>query len=121
MGTPTAAQTALRLGADGHIRAEARGKGWRQVASLAMIEAYQAQCTDSLRRLKSCRNTRCTVTFFDRSGNNSGVWHDVRLCGEAANLRNHRARKRAAADTACPTAPPELARPYSLANLGQHP
>lgn len=98
--TPTAAQTALRLDADGRIRAEAQGKGWRQVASLAMIEAYQAQCADFLRRLKSCRNTRCTVTFFDRSRNNSGVWHDVRVCGNAANLRNHRARKRAAAGTA---------------------
>ncbi|WP_333776186.1 CGNR zinc finger domain-containing protein [Streptomyces sp. IBSBF 3136] len=25
----------------------------------------------------------------------SGVWHDVRVCGNAANLRNYRARKRA--------------------------
>ncbi|MFH9969312.1 CGNR zinc finger domain-containing protein [Streptomyces mirabilis] len=86
-----------------------------------MIDAYQAQCADSLRRLKSCRNTRCTVTFFDRSRNNSDVWHGVRLCGNAANLRNHRARKRATADTACLTASPESARPYSLTNLGQPP
>lgn len=96
----TATPTALRIDADGRIHAEARGTGWRQVASLAMIEAYEAQCTDSLRRLKSCRNTHCAVAFFDRSRNNSGVWHDVRLCGNAVNLRNHRARKRATAETA---------------------
>ncbi|MFD9655811.1 CGNR zinc finger domain-containing protein [Streptomyces mirabilis] len=55
--------------------------------SLAIIEAYQAQCADSLRRLESCRNTRCTVTFFDRSRNNGDVWHGVRLCGNAATRR----------------------------------
>lgn len=86
-----------------------------------MIEAYQAQCADSLRRPKSCRNTCCTVAFLDRSRNNGDVWHGVRLCGNAANLRNHRARNRATADTACLTASPEPARPYSLTNLGQHP
>ncbi|MGW5433842.1 CGNR zinc finger domain-containing protein [Streptomyces sp. NPDC004059] len=90
--------TALRLDEHGAIHAEPRGTGWRQVASLALIEAYQAQHTDTLRRLKSCRNTRCLTAFYDRSRNNSGVWHDVRVCGNAANLRNYRARKRAGAD-----------------------
>ncbi|MGW1912965.1 CGNR zinc finger domain-containing protein [Streptomyces sp. NPDC002076] len=80
------------------IFVEPRGTGWRQVASLALMEAYQAQYTDTLRRLKSCRNTRCLTAFYDRSRNNSGVWHDVRVCGNAANLRNYRARKRAGAD-----------------------
>ncbi|MEV6057465.1 CGNR zinc finger domain-containing protein [Streptomyces sp. NPDC052107] len=90
--------TALRIDEHGHIQAEPRGTGWRQVASLALIEAYQAQSTDTLRRLKSCRNARCMAAFYDRSRNNSGVWHDVRVCGNAANLRNYRARKRAGAD-----------------------
>jgi predicted RNA-binding Zn ribbon-like protein len=48
------------------------------------------------RRLKICRNPRCRVAFFDRSRNNSGVWRDVRTCGNAANLRAYRARQRAA-------------------------
>ncbi|MFE2061349.1 CGNR zinc finger domain-containing protein [Streptomyces sp. NPDC059467] len=90
--------TGLRLDEHGVIHAEPRGTGWRQPASLALIEAYQAQSTDALRRLKACRNPRCSVAFYDRSRNNSGVWHDVRVCGNAANLRNHRARQRAAAD-----------------------
>jgi predicted RNA-binding Zn ribbon-like protein len=45
--------------------------------------------------LKVCRNPRCRVAFYDRSRNNSGVWHDVRTCGNAANLRAHRERQRA--------------------------
>ncbi|MFE5036474.1 CGNR zinc finger domain-containing protein [Streptomyces sp. NPDC056683] len=90
--------TALRLDGHGVVHAEPRGTGWRQVASLALTEVYQAQCTDTLRRLKSCRNPRCLTAFYDRSRNNSGVWHDVHVCGNAANLRNYRARKRAGAD-----------------------
>ncbi|MER6081958.1 CGNR zinc finger domain-containing protein [Streptomyces sp. NPDC001833] len=92
--------TALRLDEHGVVHAEPRGTGWRQVASLALTELYQAQCTDTLRRLKSCRNPRCLTAFYDRSRNNSGVWHDVHVCGNAANLRNYRARKRAGADRA---------------------
>jgi predicted RNA-binding Zn ribbon-like protein len=45
-----------------------------------------------------CRNPRCRVAFYDRSRNNSGVWHDVRTCGNAANLRAHRERQRAAGE-----------------------
>lgn len=90
--------TALRLDEHGAIHAVPRGTGWRQVASLALIEVFQAQLTDTLRRLKSCRNARCVTAFYDRSRNNSGVWHDVHVCGNAANLRNSRARKRAGAD-----------------------
>ncbi|MFF4897864.1 CGNR zinc finger domain-containing protein [Streptomyces sp. NPDC001068] len=89
---------ALRLDGHGNVHAEPRGTGWRQAASLALMEIYQAQCTDTLRRLKTCRNTRCLTAFYDRSRNNSGVWHDVHVCGNAANLRNYRARKRAGAD-----------------------
>ncbi|MFF7471941.1 CGNR zinc finger domain-containing protein [Streptomyces sp. NPDC008092] len=92
--------TALRLDGHGVVHAEPRGTGWRQAASLALTEVYQAQCTDTLRRLKSCRNSRCLTAFYDRSRNNSGIWHDVHVCGNAANLRNYRARKRAGADQA---------------------
>jgi predicted RNA-binding Zn ribbon-like protein len=39
----------------------------------------------------------CPCAFYDRSRNNSRVWHDVRTCGNVANLRASRARRRAAA------------------------
>jgi predicted RNA-binding Zn ribbon-like protein len=86
---------ALRLGPDGTVQVEPAGSGWRAVASLMLIEMLHAQRADTWRRLKVCRNERCRVTFFDRSRNNSGVWHDVRRCGHPANLRAYRARQRA--------------------------
>jgi len=88
----------VRLDEAGVVHAEPAGTRWRKVASLALIECFEAQQADVWRRLKVCRNQRCATAFFDRSRNNSGVWHDVRVCGNAANLRAHRARKRTQSD-----------------------
>ncbi|MFI1968429.1 hypothetical protein BLA24_13870 [Streptomyces cinnamoneus] len=85
----------LQLGEDGAVRLEPRGAGWRRLASLVLVAAFEAQLADTRRRLKTCRNPCCRVAFYDRSRNNSGVWHDVRTCGNAANLRAYRARQRA--------------------------
>ncbi|MCU1686162.1 MAG: hypothetical protein JWQ81_6901 [Amycolatopsis sp.] len=84
----------LVIGSDGLVRVEPGGTGWRRVVSLILIEVLDAQQTDQWRRLKTCHNPRCGVTFYDRSRNNSGVWHDFRVCGNAANVRAHRARGR---------------------------
>ncbi|PZG17081.1 CGNR zinc finger domain-containing protein [Nonomuraea aridisoli] len=92
---PRSAAAALRLGADGLVRLEPRGSGRQALASLALIAVVEAQGADTWRRLKACRNPRCQAAFFDRSRNNSAVWHDVRVCGNPANLRAHRARRRA--------------------------
>ncbi|WP_377273424.1 CGNR zinc finger domain-containing protein [Peterkaempfera sp. SMS 1(5)a] len=94
---PPAHTAAVAMQFDGHgqVRTEPRGSGWRRVAALAMIEIFQAQQTGIWQRLKTCRNEQCGTAFFDRSRNNSGVWHDVKICGNAANLRAYRARQRA--------------------------
>ncbi|GHH76957.1 hypothetical protein GCM10018793_24080 [Streptomyces sulfonofaciens] len=89
-----ALSVSMQVDERGTVVAEPSGTGWRRVASLALIECLQAQQTDQRRRLKICRNERCPCAFYDRSRNNSGVWHDVRFCGNAANLRAYRARKR---------------------------
>ncbi|MFE6055301.1 CGNR zinc finger domain-containing protein [Kitasatospora sp. NPDC056446] len=89
------ATAALQLGEDGLVRLEPRGTGWRRLASLVVAAAFEGQRADTRRRLKTCRNPRCKVAFFDRSRNNSGVWHDVKTCGNTANLRAYRARRRA--------------------------
>lgn len=83
-----------QLRRDGTVALVPRGDGWRRVASAVFIEIAGAQQADVWRRLKICRNERCRVAFYDRSRNNSGVWHDVRVCGNAANLRASRARRR---------------------------
>jgi predicted RNA-binding Zn ribbon-like protein len=91
-----AAGADLRLAGSGRVHAEPQGSGARQIVSLVLLEVFEAQLTDTWRRLKTCRNHRCEAAFFDRSRNNSGAWHDVRVCGNAENLRAHRARKKAA-------------------------
>jgi CGNR zinc finger/Putative stress-induced transcription regulator len=84
----------VRMDPDGTVGLEPRGEGWRRVAAMMMLEAFVAQQQDTWRRLKVCRNERCAVSFYDRSRNSSAVWHDVRVCGNAVNLRASRARRR---------------------------
>ncbi|MFF1379992.1 CGNR zinc finger domain-containing protein [Streptomyces sp. NPDC058308] len=88
------AATALRLGEDGVVRLEPRGSGRHHLVAVILAEMYEGQRADTARRLKSCRNPLCRVAFYDRSRNNSGVWHDVKTCGNTANLRAYRARQR---------------------------
>jgi hypothetical protein len=81
--------------ADGTLRTQPTGAGIRWVESAIWGAVLMAQDRDTLRRLKLCRNEACGSAFYDRSKNNSGVWHDVHICGNAANLRASRARRRA--------------------------
>lgn len=97
------ASVVLRLGDDGQVRAEPRENGWRAIAAVALIEVVDAQRVDTWRRLKTCREPLCRAAFYDRSKNNSKVWHDVSICGNAVNLRAYRARQRAAQSNASET------------------
>jgi predicted RNA-binding Zn ribbon-like protein len=86
----------VELRADGSVVVAPRGDGWRGVAGALLLEISAAQHDDIWRRLKVCRSARCGAVFFDRSNNNSAVWHDARRCGNATNLQASRARRRAA-------------------------
>ena len=88
------ASVLMRVGPDGTALLEPRGDGSRRVSAIVLIEMFTAQRLDTWRRLKVCRNDRCAVSFYDRSRNNSAVWHDSRQCGNAVYLRASRARKR---------------------------
>ncbi|MGC4877751.1 CGNR zinc finger domain-containing protein [Micromonospora sp. DT43] len=97
--TPSGSRTAgatLRLDQDGAVHLDPAGAGVDLLISLVLAELYEAHLTDLGRRIKTCRNPRCQVAFYDRSRNNSGVWHSVRVCGLPTNLRAHRARQRQA-------------------------
>ncbi|MGJ5760993.1 CGNR zinc finger domain-containing protein [Streptomyces galbus] len=85
----------LRMDTDGQVRMEPRGTGWRTMLSMLFAALLQAQLSETSHRLKICRNPYCRTAFYDRSRNNSGVWHDVKTCGNAANLRAYRARQKA--------------------------
>jgi hypothetical protein len=93
--TAASVPASVSLRSDGTVTLEPEGPGWRWVASAVLGECFVAQRLDTWRRLKICRNERCPVAFYDQSRNNSGVWHDVRTCGNVVNLRASRARRRA--------------------------
>jgi predicted RNA-binding Zn ribbon-like protein len=78
----------------GGVRLEPSGSGWRWLASALWGEILLSQQHDTWRRIKRCHSHECESTFYDRSKNNSGVWHDVKTCGNTANLRASRARRR---------------------------
>jgi len=81
----------------GDVRLEPTGRGWRWLSSASWSEVLLAQQTGSWQRIKTCHNPDCGSSFYDRSKNCSGVWHNVKTCGNAANLRASRARRRASA------------------------
>ena len=68
---------------------------WLESAIWAQVLLAQADGTWP--RLKLCRREACGSAFYDLSRNNSGVWHDVRTCGNVVNLRASRLRKKQAA------------------------
>jgi len=80
--------------ADGWVRMVPTGRGTRWLASALWAEALLSQQAGVWPRLKLCHNADCRAAFFDTSRNNSGVWHDVSTCGNTANLRAFRERKR---------------------------
>jgi predicted RNA-binding Zn ribbon-like protein len=85
--------------ADGWVRIVPTGRGTRWLASALWAEALLAQQAGLWPRLKLCHNADCRAAFFDTSRNNSGVWHDVSTCGNTANLRAFRERKRLLGNT----------------------
>lgn len=102
----SAVPASLLVSEAGEVRLEPRGTGWRWLASALWAEILLSQHADTWRRIKRCHNHRCGSTFYDRSKNNSRVWHDVKTCGNAANLRASRARRRERARaTGAPASP----------------
>jgi predicted RNA-binding Zn ribbon-like protein len=71
----------------------AAGGGW--LAAAVWSEILLAQHGGTWSHLKLCREPKCRTAFYDASRNASAVWHNVRTCGNTANLRASRARRKA--------------------------
>lgn len=91
---PADVQVSLVPDGTGWVRVVPTGRGVRWLASALWAEALLAQQAGMWPRLKLCNNQACRAAFFDTSRNNSGVWHDVSTCGNTANLRAFRERRR---------------------------
>jgi predicted RNA-binding Zn ribbon-like protein len=79
---------------EGRLALAPEGEGWRQVAGTLLADIMLAQEHDLWPRLKACRNSPCSVVFYDSSKNQSRVWHNTSICGNLINLRASRARQR---------------------------
>ena len=84
------------LSGSGQLQLLPRGSGAKWLASAAWSEVLVSQHASTWQRLKCCREPACGSAFYDVSRNSSGVWHDVKTCGNRANLRSSRARRRSA-------------------------
>jgi predicted RNA-binding Zn ribbon-like protein len=89
-----AVSASLALSETGEVRLEPAGTGWRWLESALWAEILLSQQDGTWRRIKRCHKHGCDSTFYDRSKNHSGVWCNVKTCGNAVNLRASRARKR---------------------------
>nr|WP_253188992.1 CGNR zinc finger domain-containing protein [Mycobacterium colombiense] len=108
---PGGVAASFALSESGEMRLDPAGGGWRWLASALWGEILLSQHAGTWRRIKRCHNRRCGSAFYDRSKNNSGVWHDVKTCGNAVNLRASRARRRERDRAAASRVPPEQAVP----------
>ena len=79
---------------EGQLALSAEGGGWRKVAGTLLSDILVAQQHELWPRLKACRNSVCSVIFYDSSKNQSRVWHNTLDCGNLVNLRASRARRR---------------------------
>lgn len=102
---------------DGGLTYRPRGSGAAGVASLVQLETLLAVQTGTLARLKLCQNPACGAAFYDLSRNGTRVWHDMKTCGNAINLRASRARRRGAA-TSEGASPDEPAPAASARGVG---
>jgi predicted RNA-binding Zn ribbon-like protein len=91
---PLDAPITVKAGPSG-VEGSPVGTGIDWIASAVALELFRAEEHDLLRRLKMCHNPGCATVFYDRSKNNSRAWHDVATCGNQANVRAYRARRKA--------------------------
>jgi len=88
-----ASRIELKLDADGQVAYHPAGDGCKALAGLIYTELLLAQAAGTRQRLKTCDKPSCRAAFYDRSRNQSRVWHDTKMCGNAINLRASRARR----------------------------
>lgn len=92
---PMRAGVRLELDSSGTVAALESDHPVVWLMSTVLMETMLAQRSGEWQRLKICGNPDCDVAFFDRSKSRTGVWHDVRACGNAINLRASRSRRHA--------------------------
>jgi predicted RNA-binding Zn ribbon-like protein len=94
VGVRRRAQVNLVSDDEGRVSMVPFGTGGGWLESAVWSEILLAQRTGEWSQLKLCREPGCRSAFYDTSRNGSGVWHNVRTCGNMANLRASRIRRK---------------------------
>lgn len=94
VGTSWRTQVGLVTDDEGRVGMAPVGTGAGWLESAVWSEILLAQQNGEWSRLKLCREPGCRSAFYDTSRNGSGVWHNVRSCGNIANLRASRTRRK---------------------------
>lgn len=80
------------------VRFDSSGVRLSGDSPLTVIAAAAATLTieGCIQRIKLCAASDCRVAFYDTSKNKSRQWCDMKVCGNRAKARTHRARSAAA-------------------------
>jgi hypothetical protein len=101
-GRPASAAVSVHLEPGRGVSYAPGTSGPAGLEALVAVELLLADRLDRSRRLKVCANPACGAAFYDGSPNNSRRWHDVKTCGNIANLRASRARRSSRAGQVTP-------------------
>jgi len=86
----------VRLAADGTTFLEAAGEGLDRAFGRLFAIVHDARGAGTWPRLKACAQPACRAAFHDFSPNRSGVWCEMRRCGNRIKVRafQRRAKRR---------------------------
>jgi predicted RNA-binding Zn ribbon-like protein len=87
------ARLAVVFDEHGHARMEPKAGGVDGALGRLLAAVADAQRDGTWRRLKACMADDCQWAFYDRSRNRSGVWCDMKVCGNRHKVREFRARR----------------------------
>ena len=76
----------------GHARLEPKAAGVDGALGRLLATVADAQRDGTWPRLKACLADDCQWAFYDQSRNRSGVWCDMKVCGNRHKVREFRAR-----------------------------
>ena len=85
----------IRVDDAGVAQLEPASAGVDAAVARLMAITYIAMVQSTWPRLRRCANRQCRRVFYDRSKNASGRWCSMTGCGNVANARAYRKRKKA--------------------------
>lgn len=87
------ARIAVGFDEQGRARLVPKAGGVDGALGALLIRVADAQRDGTWERLKACQADDCQWAFYDHSRNRSGVWCDMKVCGNRQKVRTFRERR----------------------------